>query len=82
MPNCYMCKKETPVTQFYLLKMYKDEESAIWYYACGVPCLKKLVRDKAIEGSKFLIREYMTTCGKAWSFKSRGELEWFVGQLR
>lgn len=82
MPNCYECGKETPVTQFYLLRNYRGNgEVAVWWYACNLPCLKKLVRDKAIDGS-FLLREYKMTCGLSWSFDTGEELRDFVDNLQ
>ena len=81
MPNCYVCNKGTPVTQFYLLRVYQNEHENIWYYACGVGCLKSLVRDKTQGWSHFLLREYMTTCGRAWQFGTREELLGLVNRL-
>ena len=82
MPNCYVCNKGTPVTQFYLLRIYQEFGASVWYYACGVPCLKKLVRDKSQGYSRFLLREYMTSCGKAQEFKSREDLLNYIGRLQ
>lgn len=83
MPNCYTCEKETPITRFYLLRIYRDEKSSIWFYACGVTCLKALVLNKTqgYDNPSFLLREYMTTCGRAWRFSSRAELKEFVEGL-
>ena len=81
MPNCYVCNKGTPVTQFYLLRVYQDGEVYSWYYACGVSCLKTLVRDKTQGWSHFVLREYMTSCGRAWTFHSREELLDFTDRL-
>ena len=81
MPNCYICTKETPVTQFYLLRVYRNQEVYSWYYACCIVCLKTLVRDRTQAENHFLLREYMTTCGRAWEFSSRQQLEEFVERL-
>lgn len=82
MPNCYICNKGTPVTQFYLLRIYQNQGDSIWYYACGIDCLKALVRDKTSGWDNFLLREYMTSCGRAWTFQSRGQLQGFVDRLK
>ncbi len=81
MPNCHVCGEATPVTQFYLLRIYQNKGGCIWYYACGIKCLKSLVRDKTLGWDHFLLREYMTSCGKAWEFDSREKLEDFVNSL-
>lgn len=82
MPNCYVCNKGTPVTQFYLLRIYQNRGASIWYYACSVACLKHLVLDKTQGWDEFLLREYMTSSGRDWSFATRGELQWFVDRLK
>lgn len=81
MPNCYVCNKGTPVTQFYLLRVYQGFGAYMWYYACGVACLKSLVRDKTQGYSKFLLREYMTSCGKAQEFATREDLIAYTDKL-
>ena len=81
MPSCYECGRETPVTQFYLLRNYlPDGERSTWWYGCGLRCLKELVLKKANVGS-FLLKEYETTCGRSWFFNSREELIDFVSRL-
>lgn len=40
MPNCYICGKETPVTDFYLVRQYVNSYGYYWYF-CSWPCLKK-----------------------------------------
>ncbi len=82
MPNCYICNRGTPVTQFYLLRVFQNGGSYIWYYACGISCLRYLIQEKILGEGKFLLREYMTTCGKAWKFNSRDELKAFIDQLK
>jgi len=82
MPNCYVCNKGTPVTQFYLLRIYQELGAQVWYYACGVSCLKSLVRDKTVGYHNFLLREYMTSCGRGLRFESREELLNYVNKLR
>lgn len=80
MPSCYMCQKETPVTRFYLLRIFNDEVRYTWYYACGVKCLKLLVTDKVYDNVRCLLREYMDTCGKAWEFNGY-KLKEFVASM-
>jgi hypothetical protein len=84
MPNCYACGKETPATEFYLLRNHldKEERNAIWFYTClKLSCLKALVLDKAYSGT-FLLREYRTNHGRSWSFKNKQELMDFIAGLK
>lgn len=32
MPRCVVCKTETPITEFYLLREYNWEEGHYWYF--------------------------------------------------
>lgn len=68
------------MTNFFLLRNYQNGGETIWWYACGIRCLKHLVRDKAYSGS-FLLREYCVSYGKAWTFKNKEELREFVSKL-
>ena len=81
MPNCYICKRETPVTRFYLLRVFM-EYGYMWYYTCSLKCLKALVLDKVYGEATYLLREYMDTCGKGWVFKTGDELRKFIATMR
>lgn len=45
MPKCSVCHKETPVTQFYLVRWY-DETWGWWLYFCGQEHLEEWFRKK------------------------------------
>lgn len=43
MPNCFQCEKETPVTDFYLLRRYVNSYGYYWYF-CSFNCLLKWLK--------------------------------------
>ena len=85
MPNCYACGKETPVTNFYLLRIYYDKKGKYteWFYACpNKRHLHDVALDKAFyDQTSFLLREYRGNHGRAWRFENKTELMDFIDRL-
>ena len=48
MPSCLQCEKQTPVTNFLLLRLYVDSYGYYWYF-CSLRCLKHWLKDKVTE---------------------------------
>lgn len=47
MPNCIICDKETPVTEFYLVRYYQRNRGWMTYF-CSAKCLA----DWVVKGMK------------------------------
>lgn len=48
MPNCAVCGAETPVTRFYLVRLY-EHYRGWWLYFCSKGHLKMWVEDGGID---------------------------------